>query len=43
LKGALTNLPNPLLLTLSICKKASSAIENIITTQDELASIAEKE
>ncbi|MBR9859266.1 Fic family protein [bacterium] len=47
LKGAITNLPNPLLFidTINLKEaKASSEIENIITTQDELfkASIAEK-
>jgi Fic family protein len=47
LKGALTNLPNPTLFidTINLQEaQASSAIENIITTQDELfkASIAEK-
>ncbi len=47
LKGAITNLPNPILFidTINLQEaQASSAIENIITTQDELfkASIAEK-
>ena len=47
LKGAITNLPNPILFidTINLQEaRASSAIENIITTQDELfkASIAEK-
>jgi Fic family protein len=47
LKGALTNLPNPTLFidTINLQEaQASSAIENIITTQDELffASIAAK-
>jgi Fic family protein len=47
LKGAITNLPNPTLFidTVNLQEaQASSAIENIITTQDELfkASIAEK-
>lgn len=47
LKGAITNLPNPTLFIDTIHlqeAQASSAIENIITTQDELfkASIAEK-
>jgi Fic family protein len=47
LKGALTNLPNPTLFidTINLQEaQASSAIENIITTQDELfkASVAEK-
>jgi Fic family protein len=47
LKGAITNLPNPTLFidTINLQEaQASSAIENIITTQDELfkASIAEK-
>ena len=47
LKGAITNLPNPSLFidTINLQEaRASSAIENIITTQDELfkASIAEK-
>ncbi|HXA01672.1 MAG TPA: Fic/DOC family N-terminal domain-containing protein [Cytophagaceae bacterium] len=47
LKGAITNLPNPALFidTINLQEaQASSAIENIITTQDELfkASIAEK-
>lgn len=46
LKGAITNLPNPTLFidTINLQEaRASSAIENIITTQDELfkASIAE--
>ena len=45
LKGAITNLPNPTLFidTINLQEaQASSAIENIITTQDELfmASIA---
>ncbi len=47
LKGAITNLPNPSLFidTINLQEaQASSAIENIITTQDELfkASIVEK-
>jgi Fic family protein len=47
LKGALTNLPNPTLFidTINLQEaQASSAIENIITTQDELfrASVADK-
>ena len=47
LKGAITNLPNPALFidTINLQEaQASSAIENIITTQDELfkSSIAEK-
>ncbi|MEZ2442332.1 Fic/DOC family N-terminal domain-containing protein [Chitinophaga sp. RCC_12] len=47
LKGAITNLPNPTLFidTINLQEaQASSAIENIITTQDELfrASINEK-
>jgi Fic family protein len=47
LKGAITNLPNPLLFidTVNLQEaQASSAIENIITTQDALfqASVAEK-
>jgi Fic family protein len=47
LKGAITNLPNPTLFIDAINlqeAQASSAIENIITTQDELfkASIADK-
>jgi cell filamentation protein, protein adenylyltransferase len=47
LKGAITNLPNPLLFIDSVNlqeAQASSAIENIITTQDALfqASVAEK-
>ncbi|PSL27858.1 Fic family protein [Dyadobacter jiangsuensis] len=47
LKGAITNLPNPLLFidTINLQEaQASSAIENIITTQDALfqASIVEK-
>lgn len=47
LKGAITNLPNPTLFidTINLQEaRASSAIENIITTQDELflASIAER-
>jgi Fic family protein len=47
LKGAITNLPNPRLFidTINLQEaQASSAIENIITTEDELfkASIAEK-
>lgn len=47
LKGAITNLPNPTLFidTINLQEaQASSAIENIITTHDELfkASIAEK-
>ncbi len=47
LKGAITNLPNPTLFidTVKLQEaQASSAIENIITTQDELfkASIADK-
>jgi Fic family protein len=47
LKGAITNLPNPTLFidTINLQEaQASSAIENIITTQDELfiASIAER-
>ncbi len=47
LKGAITNLPNPTLFidTINLQEaQASSAIENIITTQDELfkASITEK-
>jgi len=47
LKGAITNLPNPTLFidTINLQEaRASSAIENIITTQDELfkASIADK-
>jgi Fic family protein len=47
LKGAITNLPNPTLFVDAINlqeAQASSAIENIITTQDELfkASIADK-
>jgi Fic family protein len=47
LKGAITNLPNPTLFIDTVHlqeAQASSAIENIITTQDELfrASIAEK-
>jgi Fic family protein len=47
LKGAITNLPNPTLFidTINLQEaQASSAIENIITTQDELfkASIADK-
>ncbi len=47
LKGAVTNLPNPTLFidTINLQEaQASSAIENIITTQDELfkASIVEK-
>jgi len=47
LKGAITNLPNPTLFIDTIHlqeAQASSAIENIMTTQDELymASIAEK-
>jgi Fic family protein len=47
LKGAITNLPNPLLFidTINLQEaQASSAIENIITTQDALfqASVAEK-
>ena len=39
LKGAITNLPNPILFidTINLQEaRASSAIENIITTQDEL-------
>ena len=39
LKGAITNLPNPLLFidTINLQEaQASSAIENIITTQDAL-------
>lgn len=47
LKGAITNLPNPTLFidTINLQEaQVSSAIENIITTQDELfkASIVEK-
>ncbi|WP_299664635.1 Fic/DOC family N-terminal domain-containing protein [uncultured Polaribacter sp.] len=47
LKGAITNLPNPILFinTINLQEaRARSAIENIITTQDELfkASIADK-
>ncbi len=47
LKGAITNLPNPTLFidTINLQEaKASSAIENIITTEDELfkASISDK-
>ncbi len=47
LKGAITNLPNPTLFidTINLQEaQASSAIENIITTQDELfkAFIADK-
>ena len=47
LKGAITNLPNPTLFidTINLQEaQASSAIENMITTQDELfmASIVEK-
>ena len=47
LKGAITNLPNPTLFvdTINLQEaRASSAIENIITTQDELfkASIADR-
>lgn len=47
LKGAITNLPNPTLFvdTINLQEaRASSAIENIITTQDELfkASVADK-
>lgn len=47
LKGAITILPNPTLFIYTINlqeAQASSAIENVITTQDELfkASIAEK-
>lgn len=47
LKGAITNLPNPMLFvdTINLQEaQASSAIENIITTQDELfkASIADR-
>ena len=47
LKGAITNLPNPILFidTINLQEaQASSAIENIVTTQDELfkASIADK-
>jgi len=47
LKGAVTNLPNPILFidTINLQEaRASSAIENIVTTQDELfkASIADK-
>ncbi|UOB16909.1 Fic family protein [Abyssalbus ytuae] len=47
LKGAITNLPNPILFidTINLQEaRASSAIENIITTQDELfkASVADK-
>ena len=47
LKGAITNLPNPLLFidTINLQEaQASSAIENIVTTQDDIfqASIAEK-
>ena len=47
LKGAVTNLPNPALFidTINLQEaQASSAIENIITTQDELfkASVADK-
>lgn len=47
LKGAITNLPNPILFidTINLQEaRASSAIENIVTTQDELfkASIADK-
>jgi Fic family protein len=47
LKGAITNLPNPLLFidTINLQEaQASSAIENIITTQDALfqASVADK-
>ncbi|MEZ4792760.1 MAG: Fic/DOC family N-terminal domain-containing protein [Gelidibacter sp.] len=47
LKGAIANLPNPILFIDAINlqeARASSAIENIITTQDELfkASIADK-
>jgi len=47
LKGAITNLPNPLLFidTINLQEaQASSAIENIITTQDDLfqASVADK-
>ena len=47
LKGAITNLPNPILFidTINLQEaRASSAIENIITTQDELfkASISDK-
>lgn len=47
LKGAITNLPNPILFidTINLQEaRASSAIDNIITTQDELfkASIADK-
>jgi len=48
LKGAITNLPNPFLFidTINLQEaQASSAIENIITTQDALfqATVAEKE
>ncbi|KAB2880044.1 Fic family protein [bacterium] len=48
LKGAITNLPNPLLFVDTIHlqeARASSAIENIITTQDALfqASVADKQ
>lgn len=48
LKGAITNLPNPALFidTINLQEaQASSAIENIITTQDELfkSSIADKQ
>ncbi len=47
LKGAITNLPNPLLFVDAVNlqeAQASSAIENIITTQDSLfrASVADK-
>ncbi len=47
LKGAITNLPNPLLFidTINLQEaQASSAIENIVTTQDELfqTSVVEK-
>ncbi len=47
LKGAITNLPNPILFidTINLQEaRGSSAIENIITAQDELfkASIADK-
>ena len=47
LKGAITNLPNPILFidTINLQEaQASSAIENIITTQDELfrASVSDK-
>src|SRR5664279_1474242 len=47
LKGAITNLPNPLLFidTINLQEaQASSEIENIVTTQDALfqASIADK-